>query len=286
MIIDSHCHLNLAAFDADCEEVIKRTRDSKVGVINVGTNFETSLKAINLAKNYDGFWATVGLHPNHTFPFKKDPQELGGGLEILEPEDFDEKFLELIKSEKVVAIGECGLDYSYFSDEEPVLQEKYIQDEKEAFIKQLKAARQFNKPLIFHVRKVYKEALSLIKEIYPEAKGVFHFFTGSKQDAREIIRSGFYIGLSGVITYTESYDQMIKELPLERILIETDAPYAAPLPFRGQRNEPIYVRYVAEKIAKIKGLEAKEVINQSLRNSLMLFNLNNYPLVDSLKEEV
>lgn len=274
MIFDSHCHLNLAAFDSDRDQVIKKTLNEGVFVINVGTNFETSLKAVELAKNYQGIWASVGLHPNHTFPFKRDPQEISGGAQILEPEEIGSRFLNLIKSEKVVAIGECGLDYSYFSDESLAIQEKYIALEKEAFKKQLLLAKEFEKPLIFHIRKVYTEALSFIKEVYPEARGVFHFFTGSKKDARTIIENGFYIGLSGVITYTESYNQMIKELPLERILIETDAPYAAPLPYRGQRNEPIYVKYVAEKIAQIKHLPTREILKATLANSYKLFNLD------------
>ena len=281
MLFDSHTHLNLSAFDKDRDEVIKRCQENGVLAINIGTCLETNQKAIVLAQKYPHqFWASVGIHPVHTFPFPADKDEMEKGDNIYEAEEVDQKFYQLAKQENVIAIGECGLDYSYLKNIEPKLVKEFQEKEIKTFKDQVLLAKELNKPLVIHVREEYEKALQIIKDIYPQAKGVFHFFCGNKKQAKEIIDAGFYLGFSGIITYTTNYDLMIKELPLERILIETDAPYVAPVPFRGQRNEPLYVKYVAEKIAKIKGLEVKEVINQSLRNSLILFNLNSYSLVD------
>lgn len=273
MLFDSHCHLNLAAFDKDREEILKALEKNKVYVINIGTCYETSLKAVEIAQQSDYCWAAVGIHPSHTFPNNfNDKKELSTTESSL-AEEFDEKFEQLLKYPKVVAIGECGLDYSYFQNLTSSEKEKYSQKEELIFRQQIHSAQKHNLPLILHIREVYEEALRILKEEHYTGKGVFHFFTGNLEQAQKILQSGFYLGFSGVITYSSKMDEVIKKVPLEKILIETDAPYVAPNPYRGQRNTPFYVQEVAKKIATLKKKSVIEVKSVTLQNTLRLFSL-------------
>lgn len=274
MIFDSHTHLNLAAFDLDREELIKKYLQEGIFLINVGTCYETSLKAVELANKYENCWASVGIHPSHAFPFKKDSLEISS--EHLLEEDFDAKFFSLLNSKKVVAIGECGLDYSYLKDFPLEKQKEYQEKEKEIFIKQIKIAQEKKLPIIFHVRELYLETLEILEKENFSQGGVFHFFTGKIDEAKAIIEKGYYLGFSGIITYSDKLDEIIKYAPLEKILIETDAPYVAPIPYRGKRNEPKYVIEVAKKIAELRNLDLKEIITQTFRNSLALFNISEF----------
>ncbi|MGC8651140.1 MAG: TatD family hydrolase [Minisyncoccia bacterium] len=282
MLFDSHTHLNLAAFDTDRDTIIKKYLKEGIFMINVGTNYLTSKKASEIASQYSNCWASVGLHPSHVFPnnvcsidlqeFQKKDLRVKG--EIILPEVFDESFEKLIKDNtKVVAIGECGLDYSYLKDFTLKEQKQYQNLEKNEFIKQIKIAQKYHLPLILHVRDLYQEALKLLKENNYQGKAVFHFFTGTFEEAQLILAQGYYLGFSGVITYGHKMDEVIKSVPLNRILIETDAPYVAPVPYRGTRNESQYVVEVAKKIAELKHVSLEEIEKITFENAKQLFQI-------------
>ena len=287
MLFDSHTHLNLAAFDLDRDTIIKRYLKEGVFLVNVGTCYQTSKKAVEIAEAYKNCWASVGLHPAHTFPVplnqldKSEISSLDSDIqETLIVEEFDSKFEDLIRhNKKIVAIGECGLDYSYLKEVSSEKQEKYKKLEEKEFRKQIRIAKEYNLPLILHLRSLYKKALEILQEETFNSQLVFHFFTGSLEDLELILQNpNYFIGFSGVITYGNKLDEVIRGVPLERILIETDAPYVAPVPYRGKRNEPFYVKEVAKKIAEIKNLPLKEVEKTTFENALRFFRIQ-------LKEE-
>ena len=287
MLFDSHTHLNLAAFDLDRDTIIKRYLKEGVFLVNVGTCYQTSKKAVEIAETYSNCWASVGLHPAHTFPVplnqldKNEISSLDSDIqETLIVEEFDSKFEDLIRhNKKIVAIGECGLDYSYLKEVSSEKQEKYKKLEEKEFRKQIRIAKEYNLPLILHLRSLYKKALEILQEETFNSQLVFHFFTGSLEDLELILQNpNYFIGFSGVITYGNKLDEVIRGVPLERILIETDAPYVAPVPYRGKRNEPFYVKEVAKKIAEIKNLPLKEVEKTTFENALRFFRIQ-------LKEE-
>ena len=275
--IDIHSHVNFTAFDADCDEVIKRALDNDTWVINVGTQVDTSRKAIEMAHKYDeGVYAIVGLHPIHTGASFHDKKELGEeGKEFTSRGEIFDKdvYRELVKDPKVVAIGECGLDY-YRCDN------AYIENQKKEFIKHIELANEFNKPLMLHIRNnpedktknAYIDALEILKK-YSKVKGDVHFFAGGLAEAEAFTDFGFTLSFTGVITFTKDYDEVIKALPLEMIMTETDAPYVAPVPYRGKRNEPAYVQQVVKKIAQIKGLSEGGVAEAVIANARRVFNI-------------
>lgn len=273
--IDIHAHLNFAAFDADRDEVIKRAHDAGVWMINVGTQKDTSRKAVELAGKYEkGVYAIVGLHPIHTAKSYHDEKELGeGGKEFTSRgEVYDiSYYLELAKHPKVVAIGECGLDYYRLTPETKKKQQ-------ENFVQQIALANEVGKPLMLHVRSgsgrsAYRDALAILKS-NAKVKGNFHFFAGSWEEAKEILNCGFSISFTGVITFARDYDEVIKNVPLDRILSETDCPYVTPAPFRGKRNEPLYVREVVKAIAAVRGEDLEKVSRALVANALKFFNLS------------
>lgn len=274
--IDIHCHVNFTAFDADRDNVIKRALDNDTWVINVGTQVDTSKKAIELAHKYkEGVYATVGLHPIHTGKSFHDKEELGPafvkasdgqGKEgfFSRGEVFDKNlYREFLKDPKVVAIGECGLDY-YRCDVES------IETQKNNFIEQIKLANEVNKPLMLHVRNAYADTLKILKE-YAKVKGVVHFFAGSPEEAKEFLDFGFLLSFTGVLTFTHDYDEVVRQTPLDMILTDTDSPYVAPAPYRGKRNEPSYVREIVKKIAEIKELPETEVAEAIVANARRIF---------------
>ncbi|MDO8590638.1 MAG: TatD family hydrolase [bacterium] len=276
---DIHTHVNFAAFDTDREEVIKRAREAEVGMINIGTQQDTSRSAVSLAEKYEGLYATVGLHPVHTSKSYHDEKELGeGGKEFTSRgEIFDyDSYKKLALHPKVLAIGECGLDY-YREN-----QDAGFKIQEKIFRQQIELAIEVNKPLMLHVRNgsgrsAYRDALSILKSYIVNhestLKGDFHFFAGSWEEAREIIDCGFNLSFTGVITFARDYDEVIKNAPLDRILSETDSPYVAPSPFRGKRNEPLYVIEVVKKIAEIRGEDFEIVKKQLTLNATRFFGL-------------
>ena len=258
MIFDSHCHPQMVQYNKDREEMIARAKGSGVSMICVGTDLETSKMAIELAQKHEGMWATVGLHPNDNLNEKFEP----------------DLYEELLKMSKVVAMGEIGLDYYRTTD----LKDQQIQ--KERFEQQLQLAEKLKLPVILHSRdagkgstgKVHEDMISVLKNNF-SGIGVAHSFTGSMEDAKKYLELGFYLGFNGILTFARQYDEIVREVPLDRILLETDAPYLTPEPHRGKRNEPEYVIEVAKKIAELKNEPIEKVIEQTTNNCRKLFNL-------------
>lgn len=274
--IDIHCHLNFPDFDADREEAIHRAQEAGVGMIIVGTTRETSQKAVEIAETHENMWAIVGLHPIYAGE-----------------EDFDRDFyLQLARHDKVVGIGECGYDY-YRAPVVP-FERQYT-----AFLGQISVANEVGKPLMLHLRSgegikatghtnAYADALTALRE-HAKVIGDAHFFAGSLDEAKAFIDLGFYISCTGVITFARSYDEIIRNVPLDRLMSETDAPYVTPVPHCGERgkaqgkaggkrsapvrNEPLFVTAVAHKIAEIRGESEEIVLSALMENARRLFKL-------------
>lgn len=269
MLVDSHAHLNFQAYHDDLSEVIDRCRDEKMMVVNIGAAYETSLKAVNLSLVEKDFYSAIGLHPIHVYD-----------------EDFDvEKYQDLIISSKgnVVAIGETGFDY--FHLEESL--EKGAKDvdevkrkQEEVFRKHIQLAKKNNLPLVIHGRngqdkpQAYQDIYRVLKEegMY---RGVVHCYGGNLEEAKQFVDLGFYIGFTGIVTFDKTgvLEEIAKWIPEDKFLIETDAPYLTPVPHRGKRNEPAYVKHVAEKLAEIRGKSVEEIIEISGNNAKRLFNI-------------
>lgn len=239
-------------YDTDRDEVIQRALNAGVNMICVGTDLNTSKQAIALANEYDGVWASVGLHPNDNLE------------EVYEQAEYS----ELTKNPKVVAIGEVGLDYYRTTDEK----KKKLQ--KERFEKQIELAISLQKPLIIHCRDAHNDMIEMLRDLKLSARGVIHSFTGTWTDAQRYFELGFYIGLNGIITFTDQYYETVANAPVDKLLLETDAPYLAPAPYRGKRNEPAYVIEVAGRVAAIKNIEVDKLLEQTVQNSQDLFSLN------------
>ena len=271
-LIDAHTHVQFATYKDDRDEVIKRSLDTGIWMVNVGTQIDTSLEAIKLAEKYSqGVYATVGLHPVHTDKSFHDKAELGeGGMEFTSKgEVFDyEEYKKLALNPKVVAIGECGLDY-YHSAE-------YRKKQEKVFIEQIELAYEVKKPLMIHCRKAFDDLIDILKDNSPKLQtipGIIHFFSGDIKQATKLLDMGFYFTFGGVVTFTRDYDEIIKTVPINRLLLETDAPYVTPAPFRGQRNEPVYVAEVAKKIGEIKNIDFEEVSHHTIENARTIFGI-------------
>lgn len=262
MIIDTHAHVNFNAFKDDADEVIKRSLKENVFMINVGSQYSTSKRAVEMAHKYEGIYAAVGLHPIHI---------VHGSQSTVHGKDYEEfnyeKYLELAKDPKAVAIGEMGLDYYHIKEEAD--QKK----QKEIFLAGIKLANEVRKPMIIHCREAYDDLLEILKNNPVKKNGVIHCFVGGLKTAQEFVSLGFKIGLNGIITYSESYDKLIKNIDLKDILLETDCPYLAPAPHKGKRNEPVYVKLIAEKIAQIKQISVEEVEEITTQNAKSLFSI-------------
>lgn len=275
--IDIHSHVQFTAFDADRDEVIKRALENDTIVINVGTQIETSQKAVELANKYEkDVYAIIGLHPIHTGASYHDEKELGeGGKEFTSRgEVFDkEAYRKLLADPKVLGMGECGLDYYRCTPET-------ITKQKEAFVAQIELANEFQKPLMLHIRNnpenkinnAYFDALDLLKQ-HAKVKGDVHFFAGGLAEAKAFLDFGFTLSFTGVLTFTHDYDEVIRNIPLEMIMTETDSPYITPVPYRGKRNEPLYVREVVKRIAEIKNLPEPEVAEAIIKNAKRVFGI-------------
>ncbi len=271
MLIDSHAHVNFNAYKNDADEVIQRALDNDVWIINIGSQYDTSKRAIEIAEKYkEGVYAVVALHPIHLGPSKFVDEEEGISFKSREEKFDKEKYKELALNPRVVAIGETGLDYYYIGDDKEI---KELQ--KKVFKQHLELAKELNKPVIFHCRKAYDDLLKELKTQNAKRKirGVVHCFMGKLSQAEDFLKMGFYLGFNGLITYCRDYDKVIKNTPLERILIETDCPYLTPEPYRGQRNEPLYVKYVAAQIAKIKEIGLEKAAKQTTKNARELFGI-------------
>lgn len=275
MLFDTHSHLNFNAFKGDLDQVIKRTQKENIWFINVGSNYENSKRAIDIAEEYEeGVFAAVGLHPIHLvgdlFKIKKDTNEQEG--DDANPDNFNlDKYKELAKNSKVVAMGEIGLDY-YYRPKGKTKTELFKARQKEFFVKQLDLAKELNLPVIFHCRMAHADMIEILKN-YSGLQGVIHCFTGTLQEAEEYIKMGFYIGINGII-FKLDLNEVIKNIPLDKILVETDCPYLTP-PMAGiERNEPLFVKYVAQKIAELKNISFDQVAEATTANAVRLFKLD------------
>lgn len=252
-MIDSHAHLDEERFDEDRDELIKSLKENAVSyIINPSSDMETSRRVVELSNRYDNIFAAVGIHPHDAEGFKE--------------EDLDE-LKQLSKDEKVVAIGEIGLDYYY--DNSP----RKIQ--KEVFKKQLELAYVLDLPVIIHTRDAMRDTYDILKEFEGRVTGVMHCYTGSIEMAEKFMKLGFYISIAGPVTFKNAVNvrEMAKQIPLERLLIETDSPYLAPVPNRGKRNDPTNVRYVADMLANLKEIQIDKIIEHSRENTVKLFSL-------------
>lgn len=274
MLIDTHAHLNFNAYKNDTDEVIRRALDNDVWIINVGSQYTTSKRAVEIAEKYpESVYAAVGLHPIHLsqriFKTKVDTEEIEFKTQ---EEEFDTRlYKELASSKKVVAIGEIGLDY-YYRPKGKTKLEQFKQKQKEVFLKHLDLAQELNLPVIFHCRSAHDD-LIIILEHYNNTtiRGAIHCFTGTWEQAQKYMDMGFYLGLNGII-FKMDLDDVIKNAPLEKILLETDCPYLTPEPMIG-RNEPLYVKYVAQKIAELKNMSIEEVSVETTKNAKALFKI-------------
>lgn len=280
MLVDTHAHLNFEIFTPDLPAVIDRCRQKNMRVINVGSESSSSRRAVELAEKNEIFFASVAVHPIHIGQHHYDSNE-SRQIEAAGVPTVEEMFaavVDLSKSSKVVAIGETGFDYFRLAGDP----EKIKVKQRKYFLKHLALAKECDLPLIFHCRgsqndptDAYRDLLFLIKK--EKIRGVIHCFGATQAIAQEFIDLGFYIGLTGIVTFkkkAEIIQSLARELPLERILIETDAPYLAPEPYRGQRNEPIYVELVAKKIAALRQMDLTSVIDLTGKNAFKLFNLS------------
>lgn len=272
---DAHTHLNFAAYDADRPESFARAAGANVGVNIVGTQMDTSKAAVALAHQYSDTWATIGLHPIHTTKSHHDTQELGEGNKEFTSrgEVFDtQAYLELGRDPKVVAIGECGLDY-YRND--PATKAVQV----DAFIRQIELANELQKPLMLHIRAskgtqdAYRDALEIVKA-HATVAGDVHFFAGDWETARAWLDIGYTLSFTGVVTFTRDYDEVVRSAPLDMILSETDAPYVTPAPHRGTRNESAYIPEIVSAIARIRGAEEEDVRTSLLANVRKLFRIS------------
>lgn len=254
MFVDTHCHLSFPEFDRDRIAVIERLTEEQVTVlVNPGIDVPTSIKAIELAREYDFLYANVGLHPHEA----SSPVE----------ESVFEELNTLAASPKVVAIGETGLDYHYPG---------YNRDaQQNAFREMLKLARCHDLPVVIHCRNAWEDMLQILSsESHSGMRGMMHCFSGDTSIAKKCIRLGFKLSVPGTVTYKNScLPEVIRNVSLDDLLTETDAPYLSPVPFRGKRNEPSYVRFITAAVASIREIDLDDAAEGIARNTVELFRL-------------
>lgn len=251
MLIDTHAHLELRDFEKDLAEVLKRAKNAGVGrIVNIGSSLKGSKGSVELADKYDEIYATLGLHPFETKEF---------GPEVLE------RFAELSKNKKVVAIGEIGLDFYNMPNSE--------EEQKDMFVAQLKLAKDLDLPVVIHIRDAFSEAYEILKN--EKLRAVIHCFTAGRKHARKFLDLGFYISFTSNVTYPnfDFLQKVIRGCPMDRMMIETDAPFLPPFGKKGERNEPAYVTAVAEKIAEVTGKSFDEMAKQTTENAIEFFKL-------------
>ncbi|MBE0426711.1 MAG: YchF/TatD family DNA exonuclease [Nitrospirae bacterium] len=251
-MIDTHCHLEMDEFDPDREDVLKRALDAGFeAIITIGSDFESNIKGLELSKKYDFIYSSVGIHPHDAKDFT---------------EEVFERIKEWAKREKVVAIGEIGLDYHYDNSPRDV--------QRGVFLKQLQYAKEMNLPVIIHSREAKKDTLDIVKASGVK-RGVFHCFSGDIEMAEKVTAMGFYISIAGPVTFKNARGlrEIVKAIPDEYLLIETDAPYLTPEPFRGKRNEPSYLVYTAKAIAEIREISFEDLSRITILNAKRLFGI-------------
>ena len=306
-LFDSHCHLTDKKFDVDREDIINEAEKNGLFMITVGTSYEESVKATALANKYPkNIWATVGIHPEYALEVSENISDeleslvhdkkvvaVGeGGLDYSNLQIFNLQFGKLTASQftnnlqtpifNPLANGLQDQTKENQDTKKVITTGDVIQKQKKLFKIQLDLALKYDLPIIMHLRNgnggengfdVYKNALEMLDNLPKMPRGVVNFFQGNLEEAKEFLKRGFYLGFDGYITFDSRYDDIIKEIPLDKILVETDSPYVAPVPFRGKRNEPKFVEYVAGKITEVKQINLDEVKDITFKNAKALFEI-------------
>ncbi len=254
--IDTHAHLDMKDYDEDRGELIEKLQEENIGVITIGVDKKSSFEAVDLANQYKNVFATIGYHPTDA-------------KEIFEEKDFS----ELVKNKKVVGIGECGLDFFRLKGDFAIESER----QKENLIKQIDFAAKNDLPIVVHCRDAHTEVLEILgikkQEFGEKLRGVIHFFSGGLEEAKKYLDLGFSFSFGGVITFTDDYNEVIKFIPIEKILPETDSPFVAPIPYRGQRNNPLFIKEIVQKISEIKGEKLAKIKDILVQNTQKMFAL-------------
>lgn len=283
MFIDTHSHINFAAFKNDADDVIRRSLENNTWMVLVGAETKTSNRALDYANKYErGVYAAVGLHPVHLEDGLVDTgEEEGVSGFTTRAEEFDYgSYEKMAKFEKVVAIGEIGLDY-YHLDPTKDLQ-AIKKKQQEVFASQLVLARSLDLPVIIHCRQAHDDLMTILQEfkkeyghLIPDNKpwGVIHCFSGDEDLAWKCFKLGLLISFTGLITFSQQWDELIRKIPLNKLMIETDSPYMTPEPYRGQRNEPVLVQYVARRIADIKSITLEKVAESTTATARTFFQI-------------
>ncbi len=281
MMVDTHAHCHFNAYKDDMDEVIKRSLDKGVIMNLVGTQSDTSKKGVEVAEKYEGAYASIGLHPEHLF--SKFVDEAESSFRSRE-EDFDYAYYrKLAESPKVIGVGECGLDL--YRIPEGMTAEQVLPKQTEVFKQHIKLALECDLPLVVHCREAHQYLTTILSDVRSnvgdKVRGTIHCYTSNWQYAQEYLRMGFYIGFTGVITFPpqkknpqaqEDLLEVVKKMPLDRILLETDCPYLSPIPYRGKRGEPWMVEATAVKIAELRGTTLDEVLKATTENARRLFS--------------
>ena len=249
-LIDSHAHMDSKQFDEDRDDVFNRIKENMDFVVNIGYNLESSRKGVEYSKRYDFIYAVVGIHPDDIEGYN---------------DEWEAQLEELTKDEKVLAVGEIGLDYHWMT--------RPKEEQQDIFRRQMRLAERCGKPVVIHSREAMEDTVNILKE-FPDVKGIFHCYPGSVETALQVM-DNYYLGIGGVLTFKNAKKlvEVVEKVPLDRLILETDCPYMAPTPFRGKRNEPVYVEYVARKIAEIKGITYEEVAEATNRNTRKAYGM-------------
>ncbi len=283
MYIDTHCHLNFKDFKDDYKDVAARALSNKIEMIVVGSEIKTSSRSVSLSKEFEqGVYSAIGLHPIHLQDvlIKNDNENGKYEFRSKKEEYREDDYLNLVKSggKKIVAIGEIGLDYYHIEGDSEKKVDEVKKLQQEVFYKQLELAQKVNLPVIIHCREAHDDLFTILKNFYSRNSfkkewGVIHCFSGDLNQAKKYWDLGLLTSFTGLITFVKQWDSLIEQAPLEKIMIETDSPYLSPTPFRGQRNEPLYVKEVAKRIAEIKKMDISIVKKEIFNTSKKFFNI-------------
>lgn len=255
-LVDTHAHIDGEDFDVDREEMLSRAKKAGVvAVVTFGDTMESSARVVKLAASHENVFAGVGVHPENAFPFTQADED---------------RLAAWTKEKNIVAIGEIGLDYYWEKDEE----KRKLQ--RKMFVRQLALARDLDLPVCIHDREAHGDLMSILKTEGRKNRGVIHCFSGSWEMAKELLKLGWYIGVDGPLTYKNAakLPEIVQNMPADRLLVETDCPYLSPLPYRGKRNEPAYVRITAECAANIRGESLADFAAQTTKNACEIYKLN------------
>ncbi len=277
-LIDTHAHVNFRQFNEDADEVIRRAFENDVWMINVGAEYKSSMRAIDCANKFQrGVYAAIGLHPIHLHEVAASDDDYDF---TTRGEEFNlYEYEKLAQFDKVVAIGEIGLDYFHLPPIDPQIAKR---NQHEVFVEQIRLARRLELPAIIHCRDAHDDMLLILKELkkaqaipskYEKPWGVMHCFSGNEDLAWEYFNLGLLVSFTGLITFTNQYNDMLRKIPLDKFMVETDCPFMTPIPYRGKRNEPVLVKYVVDHIAKIKAVSVEIIAEATTKNAMSLFGL-------------